>query len=47
MHGLTALAGGDTVEGFRDLTELVTLVTAIAAGLLLGAVVSQRPGRES
>ncbi|MER5281122.1 threonine/serine exporter family protein [Streptomyces sp. NPDC002809] len=47
MRGLTALAGGDTVEGFRDLTELVTLVTAIAAGLLLGAVVAQRPGRES
>ncbi|WP_374769263.1 threonine/serine exporter family protein [Streptomyces sp. NBC_01463] len=45
MRGLTALAGGDTVEGFRDLTELVTLVTAIAAGLLVGAVAAQRPGR--
>ncbi|MGQ4486122.1 threonine/serine exporter ThrE family protein [Streptomyces sp. SAS_281] len=44
MRGLTALAGGYAIEGFRDLTELVTLVTAIATGLLLGAVLAQRPG---
>ncbi|MEV5602607.1 threonine/serine exporter family protein [Streptomyces sp. NPDC052299] len=44
MRGLTALAGGYAIEGFRDLTELVTLVTAIGTGLLLGAVLAQRPG---
>ncbi|MFF7339951.1 threonine/serine exporter ThrE family protein [Streptomyces sp. NPDC008163] len=44
MRGLTALAGGYAIEGFQDLTELVTLVTAIGTGLLLGAVPAQRPG---
>ncbi|MEW1888959.1 hypothetical protein [Streptomyces sp. NBC_00523] len=44
MRGLTALAGGYAIEGFRDLTELITLVTAIGTGLLLGAVLAQRPG---
>ncbi|WP_328903994.1 threonine/serine exporter family protein [Streptomyces sp. NBC_00441] len=44
MRGLTAVAGGYAIEGFRDLTELVTLVTAIGTGLLLGAVLAQRPG---
>ncbi|MFD7861998.1 threonine/serine exporter ThrE family protein [Streptomyces sp. NPDC057682] len=43
MRGLTALAGGRPVEGFRDLGDLVTLVTAIGLGLLLGAVVARRP----
>ncbi|MFJ7631619.1 threonine/serine exporter ThrE family protein [Streptomyces sp. NPDC097595] len=47
MRGLTALAGGYAIEGFRDLTELVTLVTAIGTGLLLGAVVAQRPGESA
>ncbi|WP_330241991.1 threonine/serine ThrE exporter family protein [Streptomyces sp. NBC_00525] len=44
MRGLTALAGGYAIEGFRDLTELITIVMAIGAGLLLGAVAAQRPG---
>lgn len=44
MRGLTALAGGYPIKGFRDLTELVTIVTAIGMGLLLGAVLAQRPG---
>ncbi|WP_333732042.1 hypothetical protein [Streptomyces sp. IBSBF 3010] len=44
MRGLTALAGGYAIEGFRDLTELITLVTAIGTELLLGAVLAQRPG---
>ncbi|MGW1124626.1 threonine/serine ThrE exporter family protein [Streptomyces sp. NPDC002526] len=44
MRGLTALAGGYAIEGFRDLTELITLVTAIGTGLLLGAVLARRPG---
>ncbi|WP_263576305.1 hypothetical protein [Streptomyces sp. col6] len=38
------MAGGYAIEGFRDLTELITLVTAIGTGLLLGAVLAQRPG---
>ncbi|MFC5666636.1 threonine/serine exporter family protein [Kitasatospora misakiensis] len=40
MRGLTDLAGGHPIAGFRDLTEMVTLVTAIAVGLLAGAVVA-------
>ncbi|MGW5350341.1 threonine/serine exporter family protein [Streptomyces sp. NPDC004031] len=45
LRGLTALAGGYPVEGFRDLTKLVTIVTAIAVGLLVGAVAAERrPG---
>ncbi|WNI20674.1 threonine/serine exporter family protein [Streptomyces sp. ITFR-16] len=44
MRGLTALAGGYPIKGFRDLTELVTIVTAIGMGLLLGAVLAERPG---
>ncbi|MEU6852194.1 threonine/serine exporter family protein [Actinacidiphila alni] len=42
MRGLTALAGGYPVRGFQDLTKMVTIVTAIAAGLLLGAVLARR-----
>ncbi|MFJ5776489.1 hypothetical protein [Streptomyces sp. NPDC093094] len=38
MRGLTGLAGGYVVEGFRDLLELVTVVTAIAVGLVVGGV---------
>ncbi|KAB1987630.1 threonine/serine exporter family protein [Streptomyces triticiradicis] len=41
MRGLTTLAGGYVVEGFRDLLKLVTIVTAIAVGLVLGAVLAQ------
>ncbi|MFI0937220.1 threonine/serine exporter family protein [Streptomyces sp. NPDC021020] len=45
LRGLTALAGGYPVEGFRDLTKLVTIVTAVALGLLVGAVAAEhRPG---
>jgi uncharacterized membrane protein YjjP (DUF1212 family) len=43
MRGLTALAGGYVIAGFQDLGKLVTIVVAIAAGLLLGAVLAQRP----
>ncbi|MFB6893863.1 threonine/serine exporter family protein [Kitasatospora sp. NPDC056327] len=38
MRGLTDLAGGHPIAGFRDLMELVTLVTAIAVGLPAGQV---------
>jgi uncharacterized membrane protein YjjB (DUF3815 family) len=41
MRGLTTLAGGYVIEGFRDLLKLVTIVTAIAVGLVLGAVLAQ------
>lgn len=45
LRGLTALAGGYPLEGFRDLGRLVTIVTAIAVGLLVGAVAAERrPG---
>ncbi|MFE6867366.1 threonine/serine exporter family protein [Kitasatospora sp. NPDC057692] len=40
MRGLTDLAGGHPIGGFRDLVELVTLVTAIAVGLLTGEVLA-------
>ncbi len=43
MRGLTAVAGGYPIQGFHDLTKMVTLVTAIAVGLLLGAVLTTRP----
>lgn len=43
MRGLTALAGGYPIQGFHDLTKMITIVTAIAAGLLLGAVLARRP----
>ncbi|WP_392964978.1 hypothetical protein [Streptomyces sp. LN245] len=41
MRGLTTLAGGHVIEGFRDLLKLVTIVTAIAVGLVLGAVLAR------
>lgn len=41
MRGLTTLAGGYVIEGFRDLLELVTIVTAIAVGLVFGAVLAE------
>ncbi|MFJ3668205.1 threonine/serine exporter family protein [Streptomyces sp. NPDC090106] len=41
MRGLTTLAGGYVIEGFRDLLKLVTIVTAIAVGMLLGATLVQ------
>ncbi|MFJ8435767.1 threonine/serine exporter family protein [Kitasatospora sp. NPDC094019] len=40
MRGLTDLAGGHPIAGFRDLTQLVTLVTTIAVGLLAGEVLA-------
>ncbi|MFJ4792726.1 threonine/serine exporter family protein [Kitasatospora purpeofusca] len=40
MRGLTDLAGGHAIAGFRDLTQLVTLVTTIAVGLLAGEVLA-------
>lgn len=44
MRGLTTLAGGYVIEGFQDLLKLVTIVTAIAVGMLFGAVLAGRPG---
>lgn len=41
MRGLTTLAGGYAIEGFRDLLKLVTIVTAIAVGLVFGAALAQ------
>ncbi|MFJ1755897.1 threonine/serine exporter ThrE family protein [Kitasatospora sp. NPDC088134] len=43
MRGLTSLASGHPVRGFHDLLSMVTTVVAIAVGLLLGAVLAQRP----
>lgn len=40
MRGLTTLAGGYLIEGFADLMKLVTIVTAISAGLLVGGVLA-------
>ncbi|WP_235032378.1 threonine/serine exporter family protein [Actinacidiphila yanglinensis] len=40
MRGLTDLAGGHPVQGFHDLTKMITIVTAIAVGLVLGEVVA-------
>ncbi|MFB7108637.1 threonine/serine exporter family protein [Streptomyces sp. NPDC056291] len=40
MRGLTTLAGG-YVEGFRDLLKLVTIVTALAIGLVVGEALTQ------
>ncbi|WP_037604965.1 hypothetical protein [Streptacidiphilus rugosus] len=36
VRGLTTLVGGHPIQGFRDLLDLVTLVTVIATGMLLG-----------
>ncbi|MCX4989616.1 MULTISPECIES: threonine/serine exporter family protein [unclassified Streptomyces] len=51
MRGLTTLAGGYVIEGFHDLLKLVTIVTAIAVGLVFGATLAQpagaRPARPS
>ncbi|PZH02411.1 hypothetical protein C1I97_21290 [Streptomyces sp. NTH33] len=43
MRGLTTLAGG-YVEGFRDLLKLVTVVTALALGLVVGEALTQGRG---
>ncbi|GAA2314366.1 threonine/serine exporter family protein [Streptomyces kunmingensis] len=40
MRGLTTLAGGHVIAGFTDLLKLVSIVTAIALGLVAGAVLS-------
>ncbi|MFI9834311.1 threonine/serine exporter family protein [Streptomyces sp. NPDC051913] len=42
MRGLTTLAGGYVIEGFQDLLKLVTIVTAIAVGMVVGATVVGR-----
>nr|WP_240982595.1 threonine/serine exporter family protein [Streptomyces sp. S3(2020)] len=51
MRGLTTLAGGYVIEGFHDLLQLVTVVTAISVGMVVGAVVmgptGAGPGRHS
>ncbi len=36
MRGLTALAGGYVIEGFQDLQKMVTIVTAVSIGLVVG-----------
>ncbi|AOR31259.1 hypothetical protein BFF78_09545 [Streptomyces fodineus] len=36
LRGLTTLAGGYVIEGFQDLQKLITIVTAIAIGLVVG-----------
>jgi uncharacterized membrane protein YjjP (DUF1212 family) len=41
MRGLTTLAGGYPIKGFQDLLELVTIVTAIAVGLVVGGALTQ------
>ncbi len=46
MRGLTDLAGGHPIAGFRDLTQLVTLVTTIAVGLLAGEVLAAARRRD-
>ncbi|MFB6961578.1 hypothetical protein ACFCYB_32430 [Streptomyces sp. NPDC056309] len=40
MRGLTTLVGG-YVEGFQDLLKLVTIVTALATGLVVGEALTQ------
>ncbi|MEV7141294.1 threonine/serine exporter family protein [Streptomyces tauricus] len=42
MRGLTTLAGGHVIAGFTDLLKLVTVVTAIALGLMVGATLTAR-----
>ncbi|WP_405916561.1 threonine/serine exporter family protein [Streptomyces sp. NBC_00728] len=46
MRGLTTLAGGHVIEGFRDLLKLITIVTAIAVGLVFGATLAQPANTE-
>ncbi|MGW6490047.1 threonine/serine exporter family protein [Streptomyces sp. NPDC055056] len=41
MRGLTTLAGGHVIAGFQDLLKLVTIVTAIAVGMVFGATLAQ------
>ncbi|MEV0629659.1 threonine/serine exporter family protein [Nonomuraea wenchangensis] len=36
MRGLTTLAGGYVIEGIQDLQKLVTIVTALSIGLVVG-----------
>ncbi|WP_235902666.1 threonine/serine exporter family protein [Streptomyces sp. 1-11] len=43
MRGLTTLIGG-YVEGFQDLLKLVTIVTALAIGLMVGEALMQGHG---
>lgn len=42
LEGLTALVSGDTVAGFTDLLQMLTIGMAIALGLLTGAVITRR-----
>ncbi|WRZ91712.1 hypothetical protein OHB54_23120 [Streptomyces sp. NBC_01007] len=46
MRGLTTLAGGHVIEGFHDLLKLITIVTAIAVGLVFGATLAQSADAE-
>ncbi len=41
VRGLTAITGGYSTEGSRDLTEMVAIVTAVALGIFLGTVLTQ------
>lgn len=43
MRGLTTLEGG-YVEGFQNLLKLVTILTALAIGLVVGAALTHRDG---
>ncbi|MEU5614263.1 hypothetical protein ACI2L4_39485 [Streptomyces sparsogenes] len=43
MRGLTTLVGG-YVAGFRDLLKLVTIVTALVIGLVVGEALMQGCG---
>ncbi|MFI7005932.1 threonine/serine exporter family protein [Streptomyces sp. NPDC050145] len=44
MRGLTTLAGGYVIEGFQDLMKLVTIVTALAVGLVVGGALVEGGG---
>ncbi|AWT44765.1 MULTISPECIES: threonine/serine exporter family protein [Streptomyces] len=45
MRGLTTLAGGYVIQGFDDLLKLVTVVTALAVGLVVGGALTSAPRR--
>jgi uncharacterized membrane protein YjjP (DUF1212 family) len=45
MRGLTTLAGGHVIAGFQDLMQLITIVTALAVGLVVGGALVEGRGR--
>ncbi|MEU6619418.1 threonine/serine exporter family protein [Streptomyces litmocidini] len=47
LRALTSLAGGHVLHGFHDLMDLVTIVTAIAVGLLAGAALVPARGDQT